>query len=90
MPGLPGKTGEEMGWSRGRGVCTPIPGALASPFRARRWSQTEKGSLVRPRVHPAGCATIFSGRINITFLWLASGGLFEGTIHLGPNCLVFI
>jgi len=45
MKGQPGETGEAMGWSRGRWVCTPVPGARASPFRARPWSQIEKGTL---------------------------------------------
>ena len=45
MTGQPGKPSEEMGWSPGRKVRTPIPKVLASPFRARPWSQTEKGTL---------------------------------------------
>ena len=45
MTDQPGKTGGETGWSRGGWVCTPIAGALASPFRARPWNQTEKGTL---------------------------------------------
>ena len=88
-----------MGWSRHR--CFPVQSTVVDPNRKRhpgsesdqrnpthRLSAGRGPSIIfRSRVPMTGCATIFLGRVNITFLWLASGALFGRMIHLRPILL---